>query len=457
MAGPAVRESGVGAPSRSLSDEAVRLARLAWPVVLANIGAMLLGVVDVVMVGQLGETALAGTSLGHTASFSLQLLLLGAAAGLDPVFAQAFGARDSAAAGASLARASALLLALSLPLGLLHLLAGPALAWADQPPDAVAIAHDYTVIRALGVLPFAALVLLRHLLQADGRMWPGFWAILAGNIVNVGVNGCLLYGWLGAPVLGPVGAAWASVASTALMAGVLVVPAWGRIAELRPRPAALRDVPAMRRMLAVCLPVAFQVGLEGWGFSVTTVLSGWLGETALAAHTVVLTLTSVAFMVPLGLGSAASARVGNLLGAGHPWGRAAGMAVGLGAVFMGLVGLLWVSAPAPLASAFVDAPAVVALAAAVLPVAGAFALFDGVQVVAFGVLRGAGDTGVPALANIVGYYLVGLPIGAALAFGAGLGLPGLWVGLLVALASVAGLLLIRLRGTWRRGGYRVGR
>lgn len=449
-------EERVGSPTQSVGGEIGRLASLAWPVAVAQLGFMLLGVVDVLMVSQLGGGALAGVMLGHTLAFSLQALLMGAAIGLDPLFSQAIGARRPDRAGEALARGLAVLGVLCVPITLLHLLAEPLLLLAQQPPDAAAIGGDYAVVRTLSVPMFALLVLLRSLLQARGQMMPGAWAILVGNLVNVLVNGALIFGWFGVPAIGPVGAAWASVASTAVMLGIMVSLSGDLFRVVRPRWSAVADLPAMVRVAALALPVSAQIALESWGFSVSTLLMGWIGETELAAHAIALTLASLAFMVPLGISSAASARVGNLLGGEHPWGRAAVVAVGMGAVSMAFFMVPFALIPGTLAQQFTREVEVAAVVAVLLPVAAGFGFFDAVQVVTFGVLRGVGDTAVPAAANIVAYYGLGLPLGAALAFVLGWGAVGIWCGLAAALASVACLLLLRLRWTHRRGGVRVG-
>jgi len=456
--GPATT-SDAAAPSTSVGHELARLVRLAWPVSLAQLGTMLLGVVDVLMVGQLGEGPLAAVSLGHTYAFALQLPMLGFAIGLDPLFAQAFGARRPGDARRTLLRGALVISLLAVPAIALHLLAAPVLAGLGQEAEVVALATPYSQIRALGVPAFAAFVLLRQHLQGAGRMWPGTLAVIVGNVVNVVVNAVLVFGLLGAPRLEVDGAAWATVLSTGAMLGVLLLAGRAVSAERAradPEPPRTRPPATWWGLLAVSVPVALQVALEGWGFSVATVLVGLFGQTALAAHAVAITLASLAFMVPLGVSSAAATRVGNLLGAGHAWVRSGWLAIGVGACSMLGFALAFAGMPRLVAAPFVDSAAVIDAAALLLPVAAGFALFDGVQVVTFGVLRGAGDTTVPAAANIVGYYVVGLPVGAALAFGAGLGAVGVWLGLASALASVAVLLIVRLVFTARRGGYVVG-
>ena len=186
-------------------------------------------------------------------------------------------------------------------------------------------------------------------------------------------------------------------------------------------------------------------------------MMGWLGTTQVAAHAVALNLASLAFMVPLGMSAAASARTGNLLGAGERWQAPGWVAIGLGAASMSVSGSLFLLFPHALAHLYSDDPDVIALAAGLLPMAAALGFFDGVQAVSFGVLRGAGDVRVPSLFNVVGYWLVGLPLGAWLAFGAGWGPYGIWAGIVMALFVVASLLVVRVRWTGRRGGRLVGR
>jgi MATE family multidrug resistance protein len=187
-------------------------------------------------------------------------------------------------------------------------------------------------------------------------------------------------------------------------------------------------------------------------FGTGVFLAGTLGAAEAAAHTVALNLASLSFMLPLGISSAASTRVGNAVGAGEPWARRAWTAVAAGAAVMTLSAAAFSLFPRPLGAFYNDDPAVVALVAAVLPIAGLFQLFDGTQVVAFGVLRGRNDLRVPALFNVVGYWLVGLPLASWLVLGQGVGLAGVWVGYTVGLGIVATLLVARLAAhTVRRG------
>lgn len=202
------------------------------------------------------------------------------------------------------------------------------------------------------------------------------------------------------------------------------------------------------------VPIGLQYGLETWAFQITTLLAGALGEAELAAHVVALNLASLSFMVPMGLSQGASTRVGNLLGAGqtHAARRSATLALGLGAGVMVVSAVLFVTLRWELPRLYSDDATVVALAASILPIAAAFQVFDGTQAVGGGVLRGLGATRPAAVFNLVGYYVVALPLALLAAKSFGMGLPGLWWGLCVGLAGVASALVwwIRRRAVFER-------
>lgn len=441
--------------ARSWTDELREIVTLAWPAVLSQLGMMLMGVVDLLLVGRLGEDAMASVGLGTTWSFGTAIVVLGAASGLDPLLAQAFGAGDRAGAGRTMIRGGAMLLLMMLPVALLHLVAGPGLRWMNQPAAVIPDADLYCRLLIPSLPAMVLFNLVRQTLQADGRMFPAAVAVIVGNVFNLVVAWALVYGHLGAP---PLGVAGVGVATTLGRWVMLAVIAWmGRdlLREIWPRMEGILSTAAIGQLLAVGLPVGFQVGLEVWAFTASTLLVGAFGPTAVAAHMVALNLASLSFMVPMGISAAAATRVGNLLGAGHPWSRAGWTALGLGVTVMSMSALVFASFPTALARLYAPTdPAVVAMAATLLPLAAIFQLFDGTQVVCFGVLRGAGDTRMPALANLIGYYALGLPIGTWLAFH-GWGPQGQWVGLVIGLAVVAGLLVLRLRWTAARGGFRV--
>ena len=440
----------------TLGSEFRVLASLAWPVVVGQLGWMMLNVVDVILVGRIGSDALGAIALGQTWSIGVTIVALGAAHGLDPAFAQAFGAGERQVAGLALARGTLLLLLLSVPIGWMHAMAGPALRLLGEPPELIPEAAAYCQTLAWSAPAMLMFAPLRQFLQGAGQMRPGTVAIIAGNIVNFALAWMLIGGNFGFPAWGLHGAAIATLISRYAMVAVLAVLGWPLVRTTWPRSArTILDLQALLHLTRLGGPVGLQAGLEVWAFSAVTLWMGAFGPVAVSAHIVALNLASISFMVPYGVSAAAATRVGNLLGAGQPWQRAGWVAVATGAGVMCFSASLFLVFPVALAGFYTHDAQTIKLAASFLPMAAMFQLFDGTQTVAFGVLRGAGDTRVPLLANVVGYWLIGLPLGAALAFAGGAGPRGLWVGLILGLMTVACLLLLRLRYTAARGGYLV--
>ncbi|MCK6506481.1 MATE family efflux transporter [Myxococcota bacterium] len=445
-------------PGVTFQAELRALWRLAWPVVLSNLGAMGMGVVDTVMTGAFGGQALAAVALATTWGWGVAVVGRNVAKGLDPLVAQAFGAGAHERARRLLVQAVVLGLALSLPVALLHLVAAPGLALLGQPAALLSLAGQYAAVLALGVPMMMLVAFLQQFFQALGIVRPFTVAVVLANLLNAGLNLLLMHGVGAWPGLGPIGCAWSSVIGMAFMLAVVLLLTRRELARWWPGDwrRVARDRAGLRAVLVLGLPVGMQIAIETWGFQFAGVMVGWLGEAPLAAHSVVMNLATVSFMVPLGIGAAAATRVGHQVGAGQPWGRAAATALSCGAGVMLLSAGLFSTFPGRLAGLYTQDAAVLSIAVLLLPVAGTFQLFDGLQAVGFGVLRGLADVRVPALINILAYWLLGLPLGWALAFPAGLGARGLWVGLVVSLALVATSLLIRIAWLHRRGVRRVG-
>ena len=397
-----------------------------------------MGTVDLLMIADLGRDATAAVGIGNTWSFSSVILGLGAAAGIDPMVAQAYGARRPRDAGAAAAYGMVLVLVMSVPVIALHLLAAPALRWLGQPAAVIPDAATYSQILAVSVVPVFAFAVVRQWLQGSGRMRPAMWVVLLGNVVNAVANALLISRY------GVAGVAWSTVVVRWFMLVVLVVIGLGELTRSRPRLSRL-SFASFLALVGVALPVSVQVGLEVWAFNVASVIAGWLGSAALAAHVGALNAVALAFMLAAGVSAAAATRVGNLVGANEDWRPASRAALGLGALVMTCSGAFFLTFPEAVGRAYNTDPEVVALMVTVLPLGAVFGLADGSQVVAFGILRGLGDTRVPTLFNLVGYWVVGLPLGAALAL-SGFGLAGVWWGLAMSLTVVVAMLLWRIRG-----------
>lgn len=424
--------------------EVARLWRLAWPVGLGMLGHVLMGTVDTIFVGQLGEQPLASLAIGNAWSFSGMVVGFGAVRALDPIVSQAHGAGDDAAVGRALSRGLGLALWLTLGLVPWFLLTAPGLRFLGQPLGIIPDASGY-VLALLPGLPFAMLFnTLRAWLQGFEVMRPATVAILAANVVNVGLDLVLIHGLGPVPALGAVGAGLATSLCNAFLLLALLWLVRDRVRASWQGFAGSLSFAVQRPLLMLGLPLGLQLGLEVWAFNATAVLLGWFGETALAGHAIALNLCSLTFMYALGLSQAGATRVGNLIGADQPWVRAGLLAIASGGAGMGIsaMGFLWF--PEVFVALYTGESGVRAVAVMLLPIAGVFQVFDGLQVTMFGVLRGAGDVQVPTLANVLGYWLVGVPGGYLLAFRMGYGPVGVWYGLCVGLIVVSAFLAVRL-------------
>jgi MATE family multidrug resistance protein len=438
--------------------EARVLARLATPVALTQLASMLLWTVDFLMVGRLGVTSLNAVSLGRIWVMGTTTVALGLIFGLDPIATQAHGARDREKLGAALLHGAALALAVSLPLGFAWLATGRVLVAFGQDPATSELAGRYVLVQIPGLPLFLLFLVLRQYLQARGIVRPAMWIAFAALPVNALCNWLLIYGKWGAPEMGAVGAGVATAITQLLMlAGLLLAIRRFRLQRgartlIHPRHVRVRELAQIFRYGA---PIALQLAFEYWAFAIASLWAGRLGAIELAAHSIALNLASITYMIPLGISSGATTRVGNLIGAGAPASaaRAGRVALALGGGTMLVFALLFVLFRETIPVAFSPEHAVVALTASLLPIVAAFELFDGLQVVGAGVLRGMGETRPAALANLVGYYLLGLPLGWWLGAPERMGLAGIWWGLALGLFAVAVALTARvlLRGPERRG------
>jgi MATE family multidrug resistance protein len=434
------------------------MVRLAVPVVIIQVGMMTMGVVDTIMVGHVSAQALAAVALGNLYFFTLAVFALGTLMVLDPVVAQAVGALDKPAVGRAVQRGIVIAALLTIPTVLLLTFAAPVFHLLGQPPEVIPLAAAYAVRTAPGVFPFLLFVVFRQSLQAMGRTAPIVGAIVGANLANAGLNWILIFGHLGFPSMGVVGSAWATTISRVLLVvglwiaagrelGPLLLPVRAEIWQLRP----------LLRMVRLGIPIGAQHVLEFGAFALVALMMGWMGMREMAGHQVAINLAALTFMVPLGVGDAASVLVGRAVGRGDPAGAsgAARAAFACGVTFMAVAGAIFLSLPEQLASLYSRDIEVISVAAMLIPIAGVFQVFDGTQVVAGGVLRGLGDTRAPMIANLIGYWLIAIPVSIYLGFGADLGPAGLWWGLVLGLGLVGSSLLLRVRSRLRRRQTRV--
>jgi len=443
---------------RPTRDDVRATLRLALPIVVVQVGQTAMNVVDTIMVGRFSDDAMASAALGNIYSMCLLITSMGVLLGLDPVVSQAVGAGDFDAAARATRRGYVLAALVTIPLAALHWPAAAVLRRLGQDESALPAAQDFVRASIPGLLAFLLVAVMRQSLQARHRVRPIVLAIVVANAMNAALDWIFIYGHCGAPAMGAAGSGWATSISRWLLAAVLAAFAWPDLS-----PSLVRwtrdafDVAALARIVRVGAPVAVQIGLEMAAFNVMGgLLIGRMGKTQLDGHTVALSLGAFTYMVPLGVGIASSVLVGNAIGRGDSAAarRAAGAGILCGVGFMATTAVAFIALPRLLASAYSNGADVVAVAASLIPIAGVFQVFDGAQVVASGVLRGAGETRTPAVANLVGYWFVGLPIGWLLATRADMGPRGLWWGLtagLVCVAAVMGARMLHaLRGEVRR-------
>ncbi len=413
---------------------------------------MLMGTVDTLMVGRVSPTALAAVAIGNLYSIIFIFLGQGVLLALDPIINQAVGAGNRAAVVLGFQRACFLALLLAIPLTLAHLLAGPVLGALRQPVDVVPLAAAYNRWLVPGVLPFLIFGVFRGTLQAFHRLRPIVFTIIVANLANLLLNWMFIYGHLGAPALGVAGSAIATTASRWLMVLMLWVLARSDLRPLARDWSAEAHAPsAMLRMLRLGVPIALQFELEIACFGGVALLAGAMGTVQVAGHQIAINLAALTYMVPLGVSAAAAVLVGRAVGARDEEDvrRKAATSLLVGAGFMLVMAGMFLTLPAFLAGLYTNDRGVLALAVTLIPLAGVFQVFDGVQVVAIGVLRGLADTRTPLIINVIGYWLIGMPVGVALAYGLDRGVVGLWWGLVVGLGAVAVVLVVRVRRALR--------
>lgn len=424
------------------------MLRLAWPIVLAQVGFMLMGVVDTVFAGPLGAESLGALAIGNIAFFALFVLGAGVLRSLDAYTSQAWGAGRVDDAAKSLSQAHWLALGLVGPIGALIWSVPSFLAFIGYEPELVAVTRDYIQPILWGLPAGLLFAAYRSFLSAVNVTVPIMVAAVVANAANFGLDWLLIDGKLGAPALGVVGIAWSTAACRWVMFSVL-----GATVALHPAfrdfpPILRRPDPAMlRELLTVGVPIGFTIFLEVGAFGGVGVLMGLKGAVPLAAHQVALNATALIFMVPLGLSSGAAVRTGQALGAEDPEAvaRAGHAALAFGLGYAALSSFVLFTLRWPIGRMYRVTDDVLEVAVVFLAVAAVFQLVDVLQVLGNGVLRGLGDTRLPLLFTLVGFGVLGLPGGYVGAFVLSDDPIWLWWGLTVGLAVVAVLAVARFQ------------
>jgi MATE family multidrug resistance protein len=433
--------------------------RLALPLALTQLGQIAMMTSDLLLIGRLGDQAVAAASLGHAALFSAFMVGLGFAAAVTPLAAQAFGARNPRMVRRALRVGmwAAVIVGIPITLGLLH--TETMLLWFGQTPELSALAGRYLDGMAWCLTPAWLFIALRSFMSAVNRPQPVLWITLAAIPVNALLAYAMIYGRFGLPALDLLGA---GLATTFVNIGMFCASLWV-CATRRPfrkfhilNRLWRLDGPLLGKLVLLGLPISAAMLLEHGLFAAASLMMGKIGVSALAAHQIALQVTAVVFMVPLGISFAATVRVG------HASGRrdaAAARRAGISAMVLGVgfqatmaIGVVATHDQLPLLFlGDAGSQATVAIAATLLLIGAAFFVVDGLQTIAAGSLRGFNDTFVPFLFAAFGFWMVGFVAAWLLAFNIGWGAAGIWIGLSIGIAVYASLLVWRFKVLTDRG------
>lgn len=430
------------------------MLQLAVPVVLAELGWMAMTTVNTIMIGGLGPAAIGAIGVGSSVYYSLAIFGMGLLLGLDTLVSQSHGAGDKPDTHHSLAQGVYSALFIAVPLTIAFYYMPPVFNLLGINPEVTVLAGPFLRTLGYGTLPLLFYGAFRRYLQGIGHVRPVMFALVSANLINWLFNWLLIYGHWGLPKLGVVGSALSTCLARVYMAAVLLAAIWwferGNEAGIR---GILRkpDPERLLRLMALGLPAATQILLEIGAFGAAAVLAGRLTPVALAAHNIALNCAAITYMVPLGMSSSAAVAVGHAIGRGDPaHARRTGyIALALAAAFMSCSALAFLAFPLPILRVYTANAGVLQTGASLLAIAAAFQLFDGIQTVATGALRGVGNTRTPMLVNFAGYWLFGLPIGYWLCFNRHHGVMGLWWGLTLALMAISIVLLATWARHWR--------
>ncbi|MBX9772873.1 MAG: MATE family efflux transporter [Xanthobacteraceae bacterium] len=441
--------------------EAVETVKLAWPMALTQLGQIAMMTTDLALIGRLGDAAVASVGLAHLILFLGFVFGMGLVSAVATLAAQAYGAREPRMVRRSLRMGLWAAVILGVPINIIQMWGEDILLAAGQTPESATLAARYLDGLAWSMIPAWCFIALRNFMSAVNRPEPALWITLVAIPVNGLLAYALIHGHYGLPRLDLLGA---GLATTFVNLGMCAAAVWVCYA-LRPfkKYRVLgrfwrMDWELMRQLIVIGVPISGTMLLE-WGlFSSAAILIGWIGTTALAAHQIALQIAAILFMIPFGISMAATVRVGHAVGRGDPIGtrRAGFTALALGAVIMIALTLVVVVFRDVIPVLFLGDTVTAAaettrLAGALLLVGATWFVFDGIQGIAAGALRGLNDTRVPMLYAALSFWIVGFTSAYALAFWFGFGVYGVWIGFALSLWLFAALLTVRFRNLTARG------
>jgi MATE family multidrug resistance protein len=458
--GPIVADGNAATPAARLTLELSETLKLAVPIAATQLGQIAMMTTDLALIGRLGDEAVAAAALASTVFFVSFTFGMGLVSAVAPLAAQAFGARNPRMVRRALRVGLWAALLIALPMMLFPLFGERILLVLGQAPASAHLAQKYLLGLVWGIPPALWFLAIRGFMGAVNRPEPGLWIMLAAIPANALLVYLLIHGALGLPRLELFGA---GLATTIINFGMFLAALWfaasrrpfrkyhvlGRIWRI--------DWSLMRQLIVIGAPISLSFVLEYGLFGAAALLMGLIGTTALAAHQIALQITAILFMVPFGIGMAATVRVGHAVGRND---AAAVRRAGLVATLLGIacasaMTLAVILCRFAIARFFFgeaaeSGGAVIELTATLLMVGATFFVADGIQTVAAGALRGLNDTRVPLLFAAISYWLVGFPAAYGLAFRIDLGAIGVWIGLSCGTAVYATLLILRFQLLARR-------
>lgn len=431
-----------------IKEEISKTFRLAYPVIIGQLGIILMGVVDSIMVGHLGSIPLAAASLGNSLIFLILIIGIGSSIVVSPLVAILVGGKRFSECGVYFRQSLLVNIVLSLLMVGIILVGVNFIKFLEQPPAVSKLAIVYMTIVGFSAIPLMLFQTYKQFIEGLSIMKPAMIISLLANIINAIVNWVLIFGKFGFPELGLAGAAWATLLSRVFMVIVIMIYVM-RNNKFKQYDVTFHfrgiNIPVIKKLLSLGLPSGFQYFFEVGAFTFAVIMIGWIGANELAAHQIAINLASISFMAALGISQAASIRVGNAMGEQNIFNvRKAGfIAIALGAGIMSLSGLTFILLNNFLPTLYINDEAVISIASRLLIIAALFQLSDGTQAVGIGVLRGLTDVKGPTIITFIAYWIISLPVAYFLAFNFKFGVDGVWIGLLIGLTVSAILLTLR--------------
>ena len=421
--------------------------KLAYPVVIGQLGHMMLGVVDSLMVGKLGAVPLAASSLVNGLILLIVVLGIGMSVALTPLVAIAKGSGDHDKCGIILRQGLLVNIVFSILLVLVIYFLADIIYYLNQPYDVAILAESYLKILSFSIIPFMIFQTYKQFIEGLSITKPAMIILILANIVNAFGNWMLIFGNLGMPKLGLDGAGFSTLLTRIFIVISIFIYVRSSMQIKRYDPTLkFKSINwgIIKKILDLGIPGGFQMFFEVGGFAFAAVMIGWIGANELAAHQIAINLASITFMVGLGISIAATIRVGNYLGKKDLAGiKSAGFsALLIIAAIMGSFGIMFIILKNFLPALYIEDPAVIEIASSLIIIAALFQVVDGLQVVGIGILRGLTDLKAPMIIAFIAYWVIGLPVAYLLGFTFGFGVEGVWISFIVGL-SIAAIFFIR--------------